>query len=87
MCGAGVVRKSMGTCLCAKGLIVQLNGSPLLAWDYCTAQCSLGIAQTVMIGVKRLVSVNDKSHIKISVVVTYSGNDRLIIAFCLLGDL
>ena len=63
----------MGACLCAKGLIVQLNGSSLLAWDYCTAQCSLGIAQTVMVGVKRLVSVNDMSHIKIRVVVMYSG--------------
>ena len=52
----------MVTCLCVKGLIVQLNGSTLLAWDYFTAQCSLGIAQTVMVGVKRLVSVNDMSH-------------------------
>lgn len=78
MCSAGVVRKSMGTCLCAKGLIVQLNGSTLLAWDYCTAQCSLCIAQTVMVGVKRLVSVNHMNHIKIRVVVTYSGTVVMI---------
>ena len=68
----------MGTCLCVKGLIVQLNGSTLLEWDYRTAQCSLGIAQTVMVGVKRLVSVNDMCHIKIRVVVTYSGTVIMI---------
>ena len=78
MCGAGVVKKSMGKCLCVKGLIVQLNGSTLLAWDYCTAQCSLGINHTVMVGVKRLVLVNDTSHIKIRVVVTYNGTVVMI---------
>ena len=68
----------MGTGLCAKGLIFQLNGSTLLAWDYSTAQYSLGTAQTVMVDVKRLVSVNDMSHIKIRVVVTYSGTVVMI---------
>ena len=77
----------MGTCSCAKDLVVQFNGFTLLAWDYCTAQCFLGIAQTVMVGVKRLLfqlSVNDMNQIKIRLVAT---NDRLTIAFCLLGEL
>ena len=54
MCGAGVVKKSMGTCLCAKEMIAQLNGSTLIAWDYCTVQPFLGIAPIVMVSVRLL---------------------------------
>lgn len=44
-----------GDMLMCEGYNVQLNGSTLVVWDYCTAQCFLGIAQTVTVGVKRLL--------------------------------
>ena len=78
VCGAGVVRKSMGTFSCAKDLIVKFNGFRMFfffgfACDYCTAQCFLSIDQTILLGVNSLIiqlSVNDQSHIKIRVVMT-----------------